>query len=219
MRPELIETMLVTSGRRIPLLHRHLTRLRTSAQALQYPCEPEAIEADVRAAASMALAPGPHRLRLLLNSAGDRTVQASPLPELGSAQAVMLSSDPLDPAEPLLRHKTTHRPWYEASTAWLARHPDVFDVLYLNTRGELCEGTRSNVYLKLGGQWFTPAAGSGCLPGVQRAELLDQGTVQERTLTAAMLRQAEAIRVSNALRGWFDVTLLDTVTQPETAST
>lgn len=207
MRPELIETMLVTSGRHIPLLHRHLARLNASAQALGYPCDLPAIEADVRAAAGMALAQGPHRLRLLLNSAGDRTVQASPLPALGPVQRVMLATEPLDAAEPLLRHKTTHRPWYRASTAWLAEHPKVFDLIYLNTRGELCEGTRTNVYLKLAGQWFTPAVTSGCLPGVQRAELLEQGAAQERVLTAAMLRQAEGIRLSNALRGWFDVVL------------
>lgn len=209
MRPELIETMLVTSGRRIPLLPRHLARLDASARALGYPCDLPAIEADVHAAAAMVPAQGPHRLRLLLNSAGDRTVQASPLPALGPVQCVMLAPDPLDPAEPLLRHKTTHRPWYEASTAWLAEHPKVFDLLYQNTRGELCEGTRSNVYLKLGGQWFTPALASGCLPGVQRAELLEQGAVQERVLKASMLRQAQGVRLSNALRGWFDVALAD----------
>ncbi|CFN83717.1 Probable branched-chain-amino-acid aminotransferase [Bordetella pertussis] len=81
----------------------------------------------------------------------------------------------------------------------------MFDLLYLNQHGELCEGSRSNVYLELGGRWYTPPIASGCLPGVQRAELIDQGKVQERTLTMSDLRSAESIRLSNALRGWIEV--------------
>ncbi|MCY1215978.1 Amino-transferase class IV [compost metagenome] len=48
---------------------------------------------------------------------------------------------------------------------------------------------------------------SGCLPGVQRAELLDSGQVEERVLTLADLHAADEIRLSNALRGWFPVVL------------
>ncbi|CFO09778.1 Branched-chain amino acid aminotransferase/4-amino-4-deoxychorismate lyase [Bordetella pertussis] len=40
---------------------------------------------------------------------------------------------------------------------------------------------------------------------MQRAELIDQGKVQERTLTMSDLRSAESIRLSNALRGWIEV--------------
>lgn len=207
MRPELIETILITADRGIPLLARHLARLQNSAQALGYRCDADAIEADIRAAASMTLAPGPHRLRMLLNSAGDRTLQASPLPPLPSDQSIMLSPEPLDPAEPLLRHKTTYRPWYAQTVSWLAEHPHVFDLVYVNTRGELCEGSRSNIHLKLDGRWYTPPLESGCLPGVQRAALIDAGKVQERVLPVALVREAQAIRLSNALRGWFDVTL------------
>jgi 4-amino-4-deoxychorismate lyase len=45
---------------------------------------------------------------------------------------------------------------------------------------------------------------------VQRAELLDTGRVEERVLTLADLHAAEEIRLSNALRGWFPVTLRET---------
>ncbi|WP_268630801.1 aminotransferase class IV, partial [Escherichia coli] len=86
---------------------------------------------------------------------------------------------------------------------WLPAHPHIFDLVYLNERGELCEGSRSNVYLRLDGDWYTPPVDSGCLPGVQRAELLDTGNVSERVLTLADLHAADEIRLSNALRGWF----------------
>ena len=57
------------------------------------------------------------------------------------------------------------------------------------------------------GHWYTPPVDSGCLPGVQRGELLDTGNVRERVLTLADLHAADEIRLSNALRGWFTVTL------------
>jgi 4-amino-4-deoxychorismate lyase len=154
--------------------------------------------------------PGPHRLRLLVARDGSRNIQTAPLPPLQPAQEAMLAPEALRSSEPLLRYKTTYRPWYTKTIEWLPSHPHIFDLLYLNERGELCEGSRSNVYLRLDGDWYTPPVDSGCLPGVQRAELLETGKVEERVLTLADLHAAEEIRLSNALRGWFPVTLRDT---------
>jgi len=207
MPPELIETLLADADGEIPLLQRHLARLRAASEALGYSCDIQGIERDLRVAAVSLATPGPHRLRLLLDRAGRRHIQATPLPALASGQQAMLSDQTLDAREPLLRYKTTHRPWYADATAWLAANPGVFDLLFLNQRGELCEGSRSNVYLQVRGVWYTPPPDSGCLPGVQRAELLDSGRAHERVLTLDDLHAAQGIRLSNALRGWFDVTL------------
>ena len=210
MQPELIETILVDAQRRMPLLARHLKRLEASCKALDYAWAGPAVEADILVAALALSAPGPHRLRLLVARDGGRSIQTAPLPPLPAVQEVMLAPEALRSSEPLLRYKTTHRPWYTKTIEWLPSHPHLFDLLYLNERGELCEGSRSNVYLRLDGDWYTPPVDSGCLPGVQRAELLDTGNVSERVLTLADLHAADEIRLSNALRGWFKVTLRET---------
>ncbi|MVW70084.1 aminotransferase class IV family protein [Bordetella sp. 15P40C-2] len=206
MSPELIETMRVQADGSIPLLSRHLARLQASCTALGFvwPGVPN-LERDAYEAISMLGTTGVHRLRLLLDRSGKRTIQAAPLPPLLGAQHVMLSDTVLDADEPLLRFKTTYRPWYAQAASWLEGHPDVFDLLYLNARGELCEGSRSNVYLLLRGVWYTPPVSVGCLPGVQRAELIEREQVHERTLTMEDLHSAQGIRISNALRGWLDV--------------
>jgi len=206
-QPELIETILAAADGDMPLLARHLDRLQASADALGYPCDRHAAERALRTLAASLSTSGAHRLRLLLDASGRRTLQASTLLPLLPGQTIVLASAALDPDEPLLRHKTTHRPWYEEAAAWLPSHAHVFDLVYQNSRGELCEGSRSNLYLKLDGEWYTPPTSSGCLPGVQRAALLAAGQVEERTLPAALLHEAQALRVSNALRGWLDVTL------------
>jgi branched-chain amino acid aminotransferase len=42
------------------------------------------------------------------------------------------------------------------------------EAILANTRGELCEGTGSNIFLVLSGQLHTPPLASGCLAGVTR---------------------------------------------------
>ena len=57
---------------------------------------------------------------------------------------------PVDPADPMLFHKTTRRRVYDDAKA---RHPDADDVLLVNTRGELTESTIANVAVRLDGAW------------------------------------------------------------------
>lgn len=204
---ELIETMRVEPDGRVPLLAGHLERLCRSCAALGHVWDEADVRTRILTAAGAAQGPGPHRLRLLHRRDGSVAIQTSPLPPLPEPQGVCLWTTRLPSGEPLLRHKTTHRPWFAGIAEWLAAHPDIFDVLFCNERGELCEGSRSNVYLLMGGTWFTPPVSCGCLPGVQRAALLQAGTVQERILYEDDVARATRIRLSNGLRGWMDVEL------------
>jgi para-aminobenzoate synthetase / 4-amino-4-deoxychorismate lyase len=102
----------------------------------------------------------------------------------------------------LLRHKTTHRA--EFDRGWReAEARGGFDMLFFNESGELTEGGRSNVFVKLDGRWWTPPLASGLLPGVMRQVLLEDPTLgaRERRLTLHDVRNAEALFVCNALRG------------------
>lgn len=76
-------------------------------------------------------------------------------------------------------------------------------MLFQNEAGEMTEGARSNLFIKLRGHWLTPPLAAGLLPGVMRAVLLDDPAWQatEATVTLADLRAAEEIVVCNALRG------------------
>ena len=163
MQPELIETILVDAQRRMPLLARHLKRLEASCKRAGLCLGRPPVEADILVAALALSAPGPHRLRLLVARDGGHPDR--PPPPLPAVQEVMLAPEALRSSEPLLRYKTTHRPWYTKTIEWLPSHPHLFDLLYLNERGELCEGSRSNVYLRLGEHWYTPPVDCGCLPG------------------------------------------------------
>ncbi|MDU6658424.1 MAG: aminotransferase class IV, partial [Neisseria mucosa] len=87
------------------------------------------------------------------------------------------------------------------------------DSLFFNSDGLLLEGGRSNVFIKYQGQWFTPSLDLDILNGVMRQAVLKQprllgvDTIKETRITRSMLENAEEIRLSNALRGVFAVSL------------
>lgn len=74
-------------------------------------------------------------------------------------------------------------------------------MLFVNERGELTEGGRSSVFVKLDGEWFTPPIDAGVLPGVMRAVLMEELGARERALTPNELDNAQSLLISNALRG------------------
>jgi para-aminobenzoate synthetase/4-amino-4-deoxychorismate lyase len=101
----------------------------------------------------------------------------------------------------MLFHKTTHRPLY-AEALKSATQAGFDEVLFLNLRGEVTEGAISNIFVEKNGRWFTPPIECGLLAGVQRRHILEtQPNIEEKVLYPQDLRQADAIYLSNAVRG------------------
>ncbi|CAM5779977.1 aminotransferase class IV [Castellaniella caeni] len=153
------------------------------------------------------------RARLLLAPDGQVTLDVQPLPPTASPVSIALARDagveaPERMGHRYLSHKTTHRPWFVGAQGWLQTHPQYFDLIFCDARGNVCEGSRSNLYAQdEQARWLTPPLACGLLPGVQRQWLLEHGLVQEAHLSSTDLRAAPALRVSNALRGWLDARL------------
>jgi para-aminobenzoate synthetase / 4-amino-4-deoxychorismate lyase len=202
---ELIETMRLENGS-IALLELHLQRLAASARTLGFACELLAVRCALETIVA-AHPQGVHRVRLTLAHCGQYGLEAAPLPDPPVTWSVVLSDKPLGSASYLLRHKTTVRSLYDRALAGLSARPDVFDVLFLNERGEVCEGARSNVFIERGGRLLTPPLSCGLLPGVMRRYLLDSGRAVEQILTRDDLLCAHALYVANALRGLLPVHL------------
>ncbi len=205
---ELVETLRLAHGV-YPLLALHLERLRSSARALGFACDLAALRAALDRLA-VRHADGVLRVRLLLAHDGGVRLSATPFADAGGPWSVVLAEEPLAPGDYLRCHKTTARALYERTLAALAADPsasDVLDAIFVNTRGEVCEGARSNVYVERDGALLTPPLACGALPGVVRRQLLEAGRAREAVLSAADLRAAPALYVSNALRGLVRVTL------------
>ena len=202
---ELIETIRLVDGA-YPMMALHLQRVESSARALGFVCDVSAISGLLGEVARV-LRGGCHRVRLALAHDGRFSVQHVVIPAKERHWEIVLADEVLDGDDYLLRHKTTARSRYDAVLASLAAKPEVFDAVFFNTRGEVCEGARSNVYIERDGMLLTPPVSSGLLPGVMRRHLLESGRAVECVLYREDLLTAPAIFLSNALRGLFPVTL------------
>lgn len=195
--PRLIETMLWVRGEGFPRLLGHLVRLQRSADALGYPVDREKIVKALEEGA------GGERTRVRLTLGADGSVDVTrteiEVPAEGLVWRLAIAPERLDPNDPWLRHKSTHRALYDR---WRKALPkDVDEMLFLNTRGELCEGTITNVFVDFGDGLITPPLQSGALPGVMRADLLQKGEAREGVIRGGALKDTHNIYVTNAVRG------------------
>lgn len=198
---DIFETMAATRADGCRHLERHLARLQASCDYFGHPVDP----GRARAAALQACADlpdGPQRLRLAVRPDGEIVVQTGALAPLQEPVELLLSDTTTRADDLFLRHKTSVRSRYDA--AWrAAERAGAFDTLFFNERGELTEGGRSNVFVRIGGRWYTPPLSAGVLPGVMRGVLLDDpawGAI-ECPISRAMLLRAQEVMVCNALRG------------------
>lgn len=180
-------------------LDRHLGRLERSARHWGFAVNAEAWRDHLAEAASTFS--GPMRVRLLAARFGGCVVQAAPLPPGPSGSVnVALADMVIDPLDPFRQHKTTHRKALDAARARLTARTGCFDVLFRNTRGEVTEGSFTNVFLERNGMLLTPPLASGLLPGVLRAELLETGRAREVVLYPQDLKIGR-LYLGNSLRG------------------
>ncbi|WP_343727007.1 aminodeoxychorismate synthase component I [Burkholderia seminalis] len=210
---QLFETTAATRADGIRHLDRHLARLQRSADAFGFRFDADALRREIDARCAALDGDGAYRMKLALAKDGTVEIVAAPLKPLPAGPVgVLLASAhgfaPTRASDALLLHKTTRRAEYDR--AWQAAESlGGFDMLFVNERGEVTEGGRSNLFVKLDGQWVTPPLACGVLPGVMRGVLLDDrafGAV-ERVVTRDDLARAQGLLLTNALRGALDAVL------------
>lgn len=215
------ETLKVLGGEPIAL-SRHLLRLQRSCKVLGL-ARPDADllrSAVHEVIASEAQAAHLGRLRITITGgsgplASDRHA---------SAQTAMIALRPMQPwpatttatVVPWTRNersavagaKTTSYAENVVALAW-AHERGYSEGLFVNTRGELCEGTGTNVFVVSGEEVFTPPTSSGCLGGITRELLLEWGLAHERVMTLEDLKAADEVFVTSSTRDVHPVLTLD----------
>lgn len=193
----LLETLRYTPGTGFRHLERHLARASAAANDLGYDFDAELVRDALSTFVSKS--PGRSRVRLLVHTDASVNLQYFPLEETASAPTIVeVDSEPVDSSDPALRYKTTDREHYNRIRA---RFPLAEDVLMVNEKGAVTESTIANVAFRIEGCWWTPPLSAGCLPGVERAHLIDAGLVRERNIHVVELRTADQIILFSSLRG------------------
>jgi para-aminobenzoate synthetase/4-amino-4-deoxychorismate lyase len=200
----LIESLLWQEG--FPLLELHLDRLEDSADYFDFPCDRSEVKAALLECGAEFADGKPRKVRLLLDREGSFKLTSEMLTErepAGDAEPgrVCLATQRTDTQDRMLFHKTTHRAVYSQAFA-AATQAGFDDVLFLNQRGEVTEGAISNLFVVKDGRWFTPPVECGLLAGVYRRHLLaTRPEIEERVLYPDDLRHADAVYLTNAVRG------------------
>jgi para-aminobenzoate synthetase/4-amino-4-deoxychorismate lyase len=199
---QLIETLMWEQGSGYVLLQGHLDRLKASARYFGFTCDIGQVRAALDAQAAQIDAPRA-RVRMTLAEDGVATIGVTPLEAAGTPPVMryVISDTRVNSADAFLYHKTTRRDVYDGEWKHYSETAGADEVIYLNERGELAEGSRTNIFLKTDGQLLTPALSSGLLPGVLRADLLASGQAREAVLTLKDLESADEVYLGNSVRG------------------
>ena len=202
---------------------RHIARLQQSARALGLPVPDAELVAAAMAdavAANRSELDDHARLRLTYTSGsgplgsersdGPVTLVAVAAP--GSAWPatadVVMAPWPRNERGPLAGVKSTSYAENAVALAF-AREAGASEAVLVNTAGELCEGTGSNVFLIDDQGIVTPPLRSGCLAGITRALVLEWFDATERDLTAGDLERASEVFLTSSTRNVHPVARVD----------
>ena len=207
------ETVKVAGGRPFAMT-RHLRRLAASARGLGLP-EPDLDALREAADAVLAEADGAlrqsARLRITMTGGpsplgsdrGDSgptvIVALAPLKAWAASAAVVTVPWTRNERSAVVGLKTTS---YADNVVALA-HAHArggSEAIFANTRGELCEGTGSNVFVVVRGRLLTPPLSSGCLAGVTRALVLQWCGGEEAVLDVGVLAEADEVFLASTTR-------------------
>jgi len=192
---ELIETLRYEPQKGFVRAERHLARMKVSAEFFHISFDESAAWRSLNSATGSA--EENLRVRLTLNERGEFACAAALLGPSVREWTYAISQKTTNSTDIFLRHKTNWRELYESEYA--ASGAD--EVIFLNERGEITEGSRTNVFAQIGGRLLTPPLSSGVLNGCMRAEMLANQDCEESVLTPDDLARADAIFLGNSLRG------------------
>ncbi len=201
----LFETMRL-SDRQLYFWEPHWARLSASARKfdLELPNREEVLEGLKTLVAGSGLQSATLKLSLVKEVSGSRLyLYARPAMAVpGGCRLRLDFSAPIHPQSLLAGHKT-HNYMESIHLLARARSEGFYDVLRLDSRGNLAETTTANFFFIKEGRICTPSLDTGVLPGVSRAALLGspEFEIEEACYPPEALLGAEAAFVSNATLG------------------
>ena len=142
----------------------------------------------------------PHRFTLV--------VAVSPEAIWPETAIVVTVADPRNDKSMLAGSKTTS---YAQNAALLsvARKQGAHEAIMPNTKGELCEGTGSNIFVVKDGQVLTPPLSGGCLGGITRALVIKWFDVKEVDLPMSALRDVDEAFLTSSTRDIQPISKID----------
>lgn len=201
---ELIETMRWDRDGGYYLLEEHLERLSESAAYFGYVCDVDAVRRTLDGVADALTGPC-YRVRLTLDEYGRADVTSAVIdpPSSEARTRYVIAEEATDSTDRFLFHKTTRRQFYDGTRERLVRETGCDEALFVNEKGELTEGSYTNLFIERDGRLLTPPLACGVLNGTLRRALLadPDRAIDETVLTPKDLETADRVYLGNSVRG------------------
>ncbi|MBZ0200048.1 MAG: aminodeoxychorismate synthase component I, partial [Ignavibacteriaceae bacterium] len=163
---EIFETMLV-KGKEVAFLYQHIERMKNGASFFLFCFDEEKVKNEIEQRLSLLNDDEEYRYRLSLTKWGGLNHQITGYKKYYGEVKVIISSKQTNKNCKFLFFKTTERKLYDAEHSLYSAR-GFFDVLFFNEKGELTEGAITNVFVKIGGEVYTPPSKCGLLTGIYR---------------------------------------------------
>ncbi|MEZ5759452.1 MAG: aminodeoxychorismate synthase component I [Emcibacteraceae bacterium] len=207
----LIETMSWSAKDGFGFLSEHLQRLHSSASYFSFSFDPDEAAASLKEHCEyISNAPDQkYKVRLLLAKSGTISITSEKIKMMADnvVATAKLSDLVIDSQDPIRFHKTTLRGQYVSEYNKHHKEHGCFDVIFTNERGEVTEGSYTNIFIEKDGIFFTPPVQCGLLSGILRHSLLksDPKKYQEKILFPSDLTDADHVYLCNSVRGMIAV--------------
>jgi branched-chain amino acid aminotransferase len=89
------------------------------------------------------------------------------------------------------------------------------EAIFLNTKGDICEGTGTNIFFVIDEILITPSLDSGCLAGITRDLVIELTPVVERDISLQEISKASEAFLTSSTRDISAISAIDELVLPE----
>lgn len=197
------ETIAVENGKAV-LLDKHYERLWRALQFLHLAYSPEEIKEQAEAAlAKPEMKSGRKVLKITVSGKNivvntrDNTYS---LEDYERGFRTAYSAVRRNETSPFTYHKTLNYGdcLFEKRRA---KEEGIDEPLFLNGKGEICEGATANIFFVKGGEIITPPVSCGMLPGIMRDYMIERYPVREEIILPSDIEGCGEMFLTNSLLG------------------
>jgi len=196
---DLFETMRVENGK-IVFLEEHIERLRLAAEFFLFNFKDKKIRKSLDDKILELDSGGKYKIKLILNKWGRIKIETSDLHSAEKIVKIIISEKKINTQNSFQYFKTTNRKLYDDEyQKYSAR--GFFDVIFLNEKDEMTEGSITNIFIRKGNSWLTPPLTSGILDGIYRSYFLRKmNNAAEKVISVDDLLRADEVKLVNSVR-------------------
>ncbi len=203
---EVIETFGYSVANGFIRLGLHLDRCTSTCEKLNFPFDRAVAIQALGEAVANEPAQAFVAVRMTVDALGLVAITTREVPVKTGPWRIAVASERISSDDPWLGVKTSHRAVYDRARTQL---PDgVDEMIFLNERDEVCEGTITNIFVHKGSDLLTPPLASGVLPGIYRDMLVNGDTSPAREAVLHLPDLAGDFFVANSLRGKIEAKLV-----------